>query len=169
MSIKTVSSTAAFILLCIVGVSAQTVNPAKLRIKGVGLDSTYAQVLSVLGRPRKETKPISEECIGGHEKTVEYPGLSFYLMDGDSRGGKTFEVKGFEMSSGTWNVSGIKIGDTEETVRQRLGRKFTVEKDVGPGTIAWGYDMGDKFGPGTTYVHFKNRRVVSIISNYMVC
>src|ERR1041385_1014846 len=79
---------------------AQAVNPAKLKINGViGLDSTYAVVVKALGKPAKETKPQSEECTGGHEKTVKYPGLEFYFMDGATPGKKAYAVMTFDVSS----------------------------------------------------------------------
>src|SRR4051812_22246333 len=57
-----------------------TVDPARLKINGVGLNSTYAQVLSALGKPKSESKATHEECVGGREKTVMYPGLEVYFM-----------------------------------------------------------------------------------------
>src|SRR5689334_22863388 len=124
MPIK-VARIAALLLITALYAGAQTtVNPARLRIKGVGLESTYAQVVAALGKPRSETKATREECIGGREKSVKYAGLSFYMMDGDSRNGKTFSVKGFEASSAEWVVSGVKVGDTEAAVRKVLGGRF---------------------------------------------
>ena len=148
---------------------SQTANPAKLKVKGVGLDSTYGQVIKALGKPVKDGKPKEEGCIGGHEKDVEYNGLSFYFMDGDSKNGKTYEVKAFTVTSGNWIVSGVKVGDTATTVRAKFGRKYEVQKDDVTGQIMWNYDMGDTAGPGTTTVHFKGGKVVSINTGYMVC
>ena len=151
-------------------VSAQTVNTAKLKINGkVGLDSTYAQVVAALGKPAKETKPGPEECTGGHEKSVEYAGLSFYFMDGPSRSKKTFLVMGFNVTSPKYTVSGIKIGDTEAVVRQKFGSKFTTDTDRSTGETAWQYEIGEKDGPGWTTIIFKKGKVVNIGSAYTVC
>lgn len=160
LGIAVISASAAF---------AQTVNPAKLKVNGVGLDSTYGQVVKALGKPAKDGKPKNEECIGGREKDVEYNGISFYFMDGDSKNRKTFEVKGFTVTSGKWVVSGVKIGDTATTVRAKYGRKYEVQNDESTGQIMWNYDMGDNNGPGTTTVYFKGGKVVSINSGYQVC
>lgn len=159
------------ILLAVVFVIPVTgqVHPVKLKIKGVGLDATYAQVVRVLGKPVRDDRPTPEECIGAREKSVEYRGLSIYFMDGDSRDGKTFEVKSFEVTAGRWVVSGVKIGDTQAVVRQRYGRRYTVDKHPETGELTWLYDISDTDGPGTTMVSFKDGKVVSISSGYQVC
>lgn len=151
-------------------VSAQTVNPAKIKFKGIGLDSTYAQVVKALGKPDTEEIAKEEGCIGGHEKSIKYAsGISFYMMDGDSKGGKTFEVKGFELTAPGYIVSGIQIGDTPATVRKIYGRKYTIDKDPETGETIWLYAMNDRDGPGTTGVVFKNGKVSRIASDYQVC
>lgn len=149
---------------------AQTVNPAKLKINGViGLDSTYAQVVKAFGKPTKETKPGAEECTGGHEKTVKYAGLEFYFMDGPSSNHKTYMVMSFDVSSPKWTVSGVKLGDSEATVRSKFGRRFTADTDKATGETTWHYEIGERDGPGWTTVTFKNGKVVSIGSAYAVC
>ncbi len=150
-------------------VSAQAVNTAQIKVKGVGLDSTYAQVVRALGKPQTEEAAKDEGCIGAHEKSVEYAGVSFYFMDGDSKDGKTFEVKAFEVTAARHLVSGIKIGDTPSTVRKKYGRKHTVDTEREPGEIIWFYEMNDRYGPGTTAVVFKNGKVIRISSSYQVC
>jgi hypothetical protein len=150
-------------------VFAQTVNPAKVKINGVGLDSSYAQVVKALGKPASETKPVEEACIGAHEKYVKYAGLHLYFMDGDSRSGKTFEVKNFQVKSPKWVVSGVKVGDTEAVVRSKFGRRFTVGTDPESRQKMWTYEMNDQDGPGWTTVTFKNGRVTSISSAFQVC
>jgi hypothetical protein len=145
------------------------VDPAKLRVNGIGLDATYAQVLRALGKPSRDRKPVEEGCIGGREKTVEYAGLKFYFMDGDSKGGKTFEVKSFWVTSSKWVVSGVKVGDTQAVVKAKLGSKYTVDRRTDGGGLAWLYEMSESSGPGTTTVIFKNGKVAEISSAYQVC
>ena len=147
----------------------QVMNPAKVKFNGVGLDSTYSQVVKALGKPATEEKAKPEECIGGHEKSVTYPGLSIYFMDGDSRSGTTFEVKSFEITTARWIVSGAKVGDTEALVRRKFGRKYMVDSDPETGDKVWQYEMSDRDGPGKTSVSFRNGKVVSIASSYQVC
>jgi len=150
-------------------VSGQTVNTARIKFKGVGLDSTYAQVVKALGKPANEDLAKEEGCIGGREESIKYAGISFYLMDGDSKGGKTYEVKAFELTAPGYLVSGIKVGDTPATVRKKYGRKYTVDATREPGEITWLYAMNDRDGPGTTAVVFKNGKVIKIGSSYQVC
>ena len=117
-----------------VQVFGQAVNTAKLKINGtIGLDSTYAQVVKAFGKPSKETKPMAEECAGGHEKSVRYAGLSLGFMDSISRSGKVFEVMSFDVSSSKFTVSGVKVGDSEAVVKCIFGRKFTVENGCSKG------------------------------------
>ncbi|MBK6722521.1 MAG: hypothetical protein IPO41_15345 [Acidobacteria bacterium] len=163
----------AFVFLLLVfsseTISAQAVNTARIKVNGVGLDSTYAQVVKALGKPTNEDVGKEEGCIGGLEKSIKYPGISFYLMDGDSKDGKTFEVKSLELTGPGYLVSGIKIGDSPATVRKKYGRKYTVDTEREPGEITWFYEMSDRYGPGTTAVVFKNGKVVKIASSYQVC
>ena len=56
-------------------VSAQTVNTARIKFKGIGLDSTYAQLVKALGKPVNEDVAKEEGCIGGHEKSIKYAGI----------------------------------------------------------------------------------------------
>lgn len=148
---------------------AQTVNPAKIKFKGIGLDSSYSQVTKALGKPESEEPAKEEGCIGGKEKTVKYAGIVFYFMDGDSKDKKTFEVKSFELTAPNILVSGIKVGDTSAKVRTAYGRKYTVDSDRESGQTTWLYAMNDRDGPGTTRVVFKNGKVTMIASDYLVC
>ncbi len=148
---------------------AQTTNPAKLKFNGIGLDSTLAQVKKALGKPKMDGKPQEEGCIGAREKWVEYDGASFYLMDGDSKGGKTFEVKSFSVTSPKHVVSGIKVGDTELSVRRRLGTKFEKHRDDVTGDDYWLYMFPDSGAPGSTSIHISRGRVTKISSAQQVC
>lgn len=150
--------------------SAQTFNPAKAKFRGIGLDSTYAQVVKALGKPDTEDAAKKEECIGGHEKSIKYSsGISFYMMDGDSKNKKTFEVKSFELTAPGYVVSGVQIGDTSAKVKKLWGRKYTVDKDPETGETIWFYTMPERDGPGSTRVVFKNGKVSMIASDYQVC
>jgi hypothetical protein len=148
-------------------VLGQVVNPAKVKFNGIGLDSTYAQVVRALGKPAKDGRPQEEGCIGAREKYVDYAGASFYFMDGDSKNGKTFEVKAFDVTSAKYVVSGVKVGDTEAVVRRKFGRKYTVKTE--DGIKNWSYEMDPNRGPGWTTIDFKNGKVVKIASAYQVC
>lgn len=157
------------VVLVMAGAIFGQVDPGKLRFNGVGLGSTYGQVVKALGKPSRETKPKKEECIGGREKSANYAGASFSFMDGDSADRKTFKVVSFEVTSPNYSVSGIKVGDSQLTVRRVLGSKFTSSAGDVAGTTDWTYEISDEEGPGWTTVTFKKGKVVSISSSYTVC
>ena len=156
-------------LILAASIYAQTTNPAKLKINGIGLDSTFAQVTKALGKPKSDGKATREECIGGREKTTEWEGATFYFMDGDSRNKKTFEVKSFEITSAKYSVSGIKVGDTEHNVRRHLGTKFTKTDDPETGTDIWTYDFPESGNPGSTSIYISRGKVTKITSAHRVC
>jgi len=158
-------------VLAVTPLFGQSVNPAKLKINGVvGLDSTYAQVIKLFGRPRKETKPVTSECTGDRERSVEYNGLSFYFADGPGPSKKTFLVMSFDLTSPKYTVSGVKVGDTEAVVKSKFGNRYTVDTDTATGEKTWRYDISERNGgPGGTTVTFKNGKVVSIGSGFLLC
>lgn len=147
----------------------QTVDPAKLKVNGVGLDSTYARVVKALGKPVKNGPATEEGCIGGREKYVEFDGARFYFMDGDSKGGKTFEVKSFNITAPKYVVSGLKVGDTELAVRRRLGSKFVKQDDEESGAVVWSYEFPETGNPGFTSIYIKRGKIVKIAVAAMVC
>ena len=169
MNRSTIIGALGLVLVAVAGNVFGQVNPAKLKINGVGLNSTYAQVLRAFGKPSKDGKAIEEGCIGAHEKTVDYVGLSFYFMDGDSRGGKTFEIKSFSVTTPKWNVSGVKVGDTAAVVKAKFGKNYQIDRRTDGGGLAWDYEMSDQQGPGTTTVIFKKGKVWEISSSFQVC
>ena len=150
-------------------ISAQTTNPAKLRISGIGLDSTFAQVKRALGKPVKEGKATDEQCAGGREKELAYSGAKFHFMDAVDPRKKTFLLVGFEITSSDYTISGIKVGDTEHNVRRRLGTKFTKSPDDETGADQWQYEFTDPNSPGVTNVYISRGKVVKIESAYSVC
>ena len=164
MCMKVTTLGALGVVLVLAGACFGQLDPGNLRFNGVGLESTYGQVVKALGKPSSETKPVREECIGGKEKTAKYPGLSLSFMD---EGGKTFKVMAFEVTSSKWAVSGIKVGDSQLTVRRVLGTKFTNDTNAAEGMTMWTYELaGDT---GSTTITFKKGKVVSIGSSYLVC
>jgi hypothetical protein len=169
MCSRTLLLTFGLTLVLASGSLGQTVNVGKLRLNGVGLDSTYGQVVKAFGQPVKDSKPTREECAGGREKDVEFTGVSFLFMDAPSKNGKTFEVMGFEVTSAKYLVSGIKVGDGEQRVGQRFGTKFTKGKDDESGAVVWTYEFPDQNSPGFTSVYFRRGKVVKIMSGYTVC
>ena len=152
------------VVLVMAGACLGQLDPGKLRLNGVGLGSTYGQVKKALGKPSKESKPKREECTGGKERNVYYDGAALFFMD---EGKKTFDVVAFEVTSPQYSVSGIKVGDTQLTVRRVLGSKFSSETNQQEGTTAWTYEMDGETGSAT--VTFKKGKVVKIESAYLMC
>lgn len=149
---------------------SQTVDPARLKIKSlIELNSTYPQVVKALGKPLRETRPVKEECAGGHEKTVSYAGLSFYFMDAANPGKNEYLVMSFDVTSPRYSVSGAKVGDSQAAVRLRFGKPTSVETDKRSGQTTWIYEIDEKQGPGQTTVTFKRGRVIAIGSAYQAC
>ena len=153
-------------VLVMAGACFGQVDPSKLKFNGVGLDSTYGQVVKALGKPSRETKPQKEECFGGRERNATYDGATFYFTDS---GTKTFKVMSFDVTSAKYVVSGIKVGDSQLTVRRVLGSKFKSGAGDAAGTTAWTYEIGEEIGPGSTIVTFRKGKIVGISSSYMVC
>ena len=151
-------------VIVLAGACFGQLDPVRLRFNGVGLGSTYGQVVKALGKPSRESRPVREECIGGREKSANYDGASLNFMD---EGGKTFKLMAFEVTSPKYVVSGIKVGDSQLTVRRVLGTKFTSDTNEAEGKTTWAYEMpGDT---GSTMITFKKGKVVSIGSSYLVC
>jgi len=157
----------ALMLVLTAAAFSQTADPGKLRINGLGLNSTYAQVVKTLGKPVRDGKATHEECIGGHEKTVDYDGLKFYMMDGDSRNKKTFEIKSLSVTSSQWLVSGVRVGDTQAVIKAKLGAGYRVEHRTDAGGLVWHYSFDG--GLGTTTIIFKNGKVTEISTAFQVC
>lgn len=142
-------------------------DPAKMSFNGITLGATFAKVVKVLGKPKIDGPATDEGCIGAQEKWVEYDGIKLYMMNGDSKDGKTFEVKMFTVTSNKYTVSGIRVGDEENAVRIKLGRQYVESSDADTeGGTSWSYEFD---APGFTTVNFVNGKVSSISSMWLIC
>lgn len=137
-------------------------------VNGVGLGATREEVIRKLGKPVSETKQDAGECVGGTEMTLKYPGLEVKLWD-DADDPKKFTVGFFEVTSGTWTVAGVKLGQTNDQIRGRFGRPNSQATDDETRLPVWYYEMDLKQGPGTTNFEFHAGKVVRIISMWMMC
>ena len=136
-----------------------------LQVNGVALGATYTAAVKKLGKPARDvTNRQIDQCIGSRIRTLYYPGLKLELVEGEK---KIFTVFSFDVTSGTWNVSGINLGDASSVVEKQFGKTGrTIEKEkAGP---RWSYDMTDE-SPGGTNFYFKNGKVVEISSTYEMC
>ena len=152
------------VVLVMAGACFGQLDPGKLRFNGVGLGSTYGQAKKALGKPLRETKPKHEDCVGGQERNVYYEGASLSFMD---QGTRKFDLVAFEVTSPKYNISGIKVGDTQLTVRRVLGSKFITEAAQTEGMTMWTYEMDGETGSAS--ITFKKGKVVKIESGYLMC
>jgi hypothetical protein len=138
------------------------------KVNGLALGATREQVIKKLGRPTREIKGKADECVGGTEMTLDYPGLKFSLWDDSEKPGR-FTVGMFEVTSAKWDVSGARVGQASTEVKKMFGAKFTTETDPKTGKTIWYYGMDENKGPGTTNFTFRNGRLVSIFSMWLMC
>lgn len=136
-----------------------------LQVNGVALGATYSAAVKKLGKPTRDvTNRKIDQCIGSRIRTIYYPGLKLELVEGDR---KTFTVFSLDVTSGNWNVSGVKLGDSSSVIEKQFGKTGrTVEKErSGP---RWFYEMTDE-NPGGSNFYFKNGKVIQISSTYEMC
>ena len=150
---------AACLLLAASAISAQSSLPKGLTVNGVALGAKYAEVVKKLNKPTRDvTAKKMDECIGANIRTLFYPGLKLELADG--------EVFAFEVTSGNWNISGAKIGDTPTQVQKLFGtRGRTVEKTP---ALVWYYAMNED-APGSSNFFFRAGKIYKISSTFEMC
>ena len=136
------------------------------KVNGLALGATRNEVIKKLGKPSSESKRKADECVGGTEMTLHYPGLKLLLWD-DPDDPRRFAVGKFEISSARWDVSGIRIGQPNSAVRKQFGARSTEEKQSGQ--LVWFYFMDENISPGSTNFHFRNGKLIKIISLWQMC
>ena len=149
-------------------VFSQTSLEAGPKVNGLALGATREQVIKKLGKPTREIKGKADECVGGTEMTLHYPGLKFSLWDDSEKPGR-FTLGMFEVTSGKWDVSGTRVGQASTEVKKMFGSKYTAETDPKTGKTIWYYDMDEEKGPGTTNFTFRNGKLASILSMWLMC
>jgi hypothetical protein len=150
-----------FILLFTASSFAQVSLLEGPKVNGIGLSSTYKQVIAKFGKPTSDRVDKVNECIGDRTRTLKYPGMTIEL-DEQSR---VFHVFSFEITSAKYDVSGVKIGDDVGVVQTRFGTKKRTVENPGP---RWFYDMTDE-SPGSTNFYFRSGKLVKIQTTYMMC
>src|SRR5207237_10363476 len=89
-----------------VAATAQAVN---LKVKNVGIGTSYSDALKQLGKPLSKKKGGSYPCDGGPMITLRYAGLIVKLLESNNNK-RNFFVGSVELNSRKWTSSGIKIG-----------------------------------------------------------
>ena len=159
----------AIALLFVTGtVFSQVSTKSGLTVNGAALGDSYQQVVSKIGKPASQTKRQAEECVGGTEMILNYPGLKLRLWD-DPENPKKFTVGWFEVKSAKWNVSGARIGSTAAAVKKLFGTRTSEEIDPQTKLRTWYYEMDENISPGNTNFSFRAGKVVSIMSLWLMC
>jgi hypothetical protein len=137
------------------------------KVNGIGLGAAEAALIRSLGKPVSATKKKADECVGGTEMTMVYPGLRFSLWD-DPDDAKKFSVGAFEVTGVTWKVSGAEMGNSEEQIRKIFGPP-TSEEQGGSGQKTLFYEMDEKKSPGSTGFTFVNGMLVKVTAMWLMC
>lgn len=145
-------------------VSGQVSLDGGLQVNGIGLGADHKAVIKKFGKPSSDTTARQiNECTGTHIRTVRFPGLKIELDD--AAGG--FKVFSFEITSGTYDVSGVKIGDAAATVEKRFGKRGRTTQKEKNGPV-WLYPMSDD-NPGASVFYFQNGKLNKIQTTYEMC
>lgn len=136
--------------------------PLDLNIKGVTYDSTYASVIKLLGKAKKQKdiKEYSTECRDKPStfRVMEYDGLDIGLM-GDIRG-RGMKVHSIGLDSAKWKFNGVTIGASETDVVKKFGKpRLRVSNDE-TADVTYEYQMIT--GAGATTFYFKDKKLISI-------
>lgn len=143
--------------------------PLDLNIKGVTYDSTYASVIKLLGKAKKQkdTKEYSTECRDNPTtfRVMEYDGLDIGLM-GDIRG-RGMKVHSIGIDSAKWNFNGLTIGASEADVVKKFGKpRLRVSNDE-THDVTYEYQMVT--GAGATTFYFRDKKLISIQMAEALC
>ena len=152
--------------------SVQSQNPTQfnevdLRVKRVGLGSSYSQVLRRLGRPISTTreKVMDETC--GPPYTflqLKYKGAVVELH-GDLRG-RDFKVVSMEITSPRFVIlPGIKIGMNEQEAVSKLGKQVEGSNELGLRMLTYVTKGND----GGAVLSFRDGRLVKVRWTYTLC
>ncbi|MBS1793901.1 MAG: hypothetical protein JSS81_08600 [Acidobacteria bacterium] len=121
--------------------SAAVAGPLDLRVRGVGVGTSYKTLLKKLGRPAARrtggTFPCDEE---GVMMTLEYDGLTVKLIRGSKR---RYFVAAMTVTGAGRTVSGARIGMRTAAVRKLFGREQSSDRTKESETLA--YYIADGF------------------------
>lgn len=143
-------------------------NEVDLRVKRVGLGSSYSQVLHQLGRPAstQREKVISDGTCGPSYTSLllNYKGAVVELH-GDLRG-RTVEVVSMEITSSKFFIMpGIKVGMTEPEALAKLGKPAQGMWELGVRTLTYVTKGND----GVAVLFFRDGRLEKVYWKYTLC
>lgn len=143
--------------------------PLDLKVNGVGYDTTYASVVKIFGKAKKQkdTKEYSTECMDKPAtfREMKYDGLEVGLL-GDIRA-RRMKVHSIWIDSAKWNVSGVTVGASEADVIKKFGKpRLRVTNDE-THDVTYEYDMAR--GYGTVTVYFNKNKITRIAMTEAIC
>lgn len=156
------------VLFALTAYSQQRSASTLVKINGVGLGASYAEVIKKFGKPSKDVTGEGDECIGGKLRTLTYPGLVFELHQ-ENDDPKKFYVGNIEVTSPRWDVSGVKVGMSTAAIRRKFG-KAELGRDGGDGPQSetyLSYGITEEDGPGNLNFDVRKGRVVRIRTFYI--
>ncbi len=163
---KYLFSAVLFTLCAAAGFGQSGTKEIDFSVNGISTSSSYREVIKKLGKPKREVPSnILNECTGGYSRTLYYDGLEIEL-DGDKKMNKSSVVM-IKITSTKWKMSsGIRIGETVASLKQRLGE---------PAALADGdqkqlvYGLTDATGPGAVDFDIKNGKVAVVTLLATIC
>ncbi len=140
--------------------NSNQINFDNLKIKGVGLSTSYSDVLRQIGKPLKSKKGGEFPC-GNTLLTLRYSGLVLELEEDDRL--KNFNVVSMEVTSPKWSVSGIGIGASIEEIQAKFGEPSNRGKESGKDELYYGN------GDGWATFQFRDNKLVRMRWEYNWC
>lgn len=132
-----------------------------LKIKGIGLDSSYKDVIKKLGKPAKISKAGYDACAEAKNKFIYYLGLEIGFLEGERKG--DFTVYHMEISSAKWKLdTGLTTGSHMSEVKRVMGES-KLDNYEGFERLIYSGDSG-----GVAFL-FKHEKVSYISWSYVTC
>ena len=123
----------AVLMLTLQSATAADRKDPSMTIRGVGLGSSPAQIVKVLGKPAVETRLTDESGMGmGQLMELIYDGTKFDLCKPE--GHDDFHTWRLLVTGSEWLVDPeLRVGMTSDDAREVLGKPRNVSKDRGTG------------------------------------
>ncbi len=139
-------------------VFAETID---LKVKGVGVGTSYSTVLKKLGRPLSNKKGGSFPCDQGNPMlNLRYSGLVIKLIQDSNN---QYFVASMEVSSPKWIASGITIGASIREVQERFGQNNNLSKKKGLENLP--YFIEDSYAN----FYFRNKKLIKVAWELNAC
>ena len=137
--------------------SAQTID---FKVRGVGLGTSYKEVLRRLGKPMSNKKGGTNSC-GGEMQVLRYSGLTITLDENEDKQNAVIFI---EVASPKWKInSGGSVGASLKSVLAKFGQPDTTK--IKSGLNALVYLDGD----GSVTFYFRNKKLVKAVREENLC